>query len=194
MNTSAGSASLQRAAPQPAGATHRLQLMMRQRETLKSLFASAWDHLAARFQPDELEAWAAGVLDLADVNAGPSCLIAFCNLSKDQPTAEGVASLIAAAHAAADVCRHAGAGAATAAISAHPVARRMLGAEALPRWWRIMDELARQAPESVGAAAARMGQILATGSVDSFREFCRRRIESRVGRQSAAVKIFHARR
>jgi hypothetical protein len=71
------------------------------------------------------------VLDLADVNAGPSSLIAFWNLSKSPPMS-GVASLIAAAHSGADICRHAGAGAATAAIHAHPVAQRMLGGEALP--------------------------------------------------------------
>jgi nitric oxide reductase NorD protein len=188
VNTSAGSVSLQRLA-QPARATQRLHLMMRQRETLKLLFASAWDHLVARFQPDELEAWAAGVLDLADVNAGPSCLIAFWNLGSSQPTS-GIASLIATAHASADICRQAGAGAAAAAIHAYPPAQRMLGDEALPRWWRIMNELARQAPESVEAAAARMGQILATGSVEAFGVFVGAGLKAASGDKARRLKFF----
>jgi Mg-chelatase subunit ChlD len=190
VNTIAGSVSLQRVAPQPATATYRLHLMMRQRETLAPLFALAWDHLAARFNADELEAWAAGVLDLADVNAGPSCLIAFWNVSKSQPTAEGIASLAAAAHAAAEICRHAGAGAATAAISALPVTLTMLGGEALPRWWSIMHELARQAPESVEAAAARMGQILAAGSVETFEDFVGAGLKAASGDKARRLKFF----
>jgi hypothetical protein len=104
MNTMAGPASPPLLAPRPTAA-HRLQLMMRQRERLHPPFASVWDHLAARFEPDELEAWSAGVLDLAEVNAGPSCLMAFWTISKSQPAAEGVAPLVVAAHAAAEICR-----------------------------------------------------------------------------------------
>jgi nitric oxide reductase NorD protein len=190
VNTSAGSASSQLDASQPARATHRLHLIMRQRETLKSLFASAWDHMAARFEPDELDAWSAGVLDLADVNAGSSCLIAFWNLSQRRPSGEGIASLVAAAHAAAEICRHAGAGAATAAISAHPVALMMLGGEALPRWWRIMDELARQAPESVEAVASRMAQILSMGSVDAFENFIGAGLKAASGNKARRLAFF----
>ena len=62
---------------QPDGAVRRVHLLMRQRDTLRPLFRAAWDNLAARFEADELEGWAAGVLALADVNAGPSCLVAF---------------------------------------------------------------------------------------------------------------------
>jgi hypothetical protein len=171
VNTIAGSAALPPVAPAPANATQRLHLMMRQRESLNPLFVSTWDHLAARFQPDELEAWAAGVLHLADVNAGPSCLMAFWNLSTSRPTADGLAPLIAAAGAAAEICRHAHAGAAMAAIQAYPMALTLLGGEASPRWWHIMQDLARRAPESVEAVAPRMGQILAAGSVEAFGDF-----------------------
>src|SRR3981081_2289972 len=134
---------------------------MRQREALRPLFRIAWDNLAARFEADELEGWAAGVLALADVNAGPSCLVAFWEISRSQPTEEGIAPLIAAAHTAANVCRYAGAQAAAATIISAAVARRALGAgPSLARWWRGMDDLAQRAPESVEAAAARMAEIL----------------------------------
>jgi nitric oxide reductase NorD protein len=190
VSTPAGSASLQLVAPRPASAAHRLHLMMRQREQLRPLFAAVWDHLAARFEPDELEAWAVGVLGLADVNAGPSCLIAFWNLSKEQPTAEGIVALIAAARAAAEICRHAGAPAATAAITAQPVARRMLGFEPQPRWWRIMDDLARQAPESVEAAASHMDKILSAGSVDAFANFVSAGLKAASGNKARRLAFF----
>src|SRR5258708_3205042 len=166
---------------------------MRQREMLRPLFASVWDYLAAHFEPDDLDAWAAGVLALADVNAGPSCLIAFWNLSKEQPTAVGIASIIGAAHAAADICRHAGAPAATAAIAAQPVARRMLGSETLPRWWRIMDDLARQAPESVEAVASRIEQILLAGSVDGFQNFVAAGLKAASGNKARRLAFFSLR-
>jgi nitric oxide reductase NorD protein len=120
-------------------------------------------------------------------------LIAFWNLSKSQPMFS-IASLIAAAYASADICRHAGAGAATAAIHAYPVAQRMLGGEALPRWWRIMDGLARQAPESVEAAASRMGQILAACSVEGFGNFVGAGLKAASGDKARRLKFFHARR
>src|SRR5882762_7993386 len=145
---------------------------MRQRETLRPLFRSAWDNLAARFETDELEGWATGVLALADVNAGPSCLIAFWGISRNQPTEEGIAPLIVAAHTATNVCRHAGAKAAAGTIKSVAVARRILGAgPGLARWWRAMDDLALRAPESVEATASRMSDILSAGNIYSFESF-----------------------
>jgi hypothetical protein len=156
----------------PESAARRLHLLMGQREKLRPVFRSAWDTLAARFDADELEDWSAGVLDLADVNAGPSCLVAYWSVSRSHPPDEGIAPLVATARAAADICRHAGAQAATSTIAALSVARRMLGnAPALARWWHIMGDLARQAPESVDAAATHMGEILAAGDVGAFENF-----------------------
>jgi nitric oxide reductase NorD protein len=166
------SASLRLIFAQPEGAVRRVHLLMRQRDVLRPLFRIAWDNLAARFDADELEGWAAGVLALADVNAGPSCLVAFWELSRNQPTEEGIAPLIVAAHTAANVCRHAGAQGAAATIVSATVARRILGAgPSLARWWRTMDDLALRAPESVEAAASRMGEILSAGNIHAFESF-----------------------
>jgi nitric oxide reductase NorD protein len=166
------SVSLRLIPTQPDGAVRRVHLLMRQRDALRPLFRSAWDNLAARFDADELEGWAAGVLALADVNAGPSCLVAFWEISRSHPTEEGIASLIVAAHTAANICRHAGAQAAAATIISIAVARRILGAgPGLARWWRTMDDLALRAPESVEAAASRMGDILSAGNIYSFESF-----------------------
>jgi len=154
------------------GAVRRIHLLMRQRDALRPLFRSAWDNLAARFDADELEGWATGVLALADVNAGPSCLVAFWEISRSHPTEDGIASLIVAAQTAANVCRHAGAQATAATLNSVAVARRILGAgPGLARWWRAMDDLALRAPESVEATASRMSDILSAGNIYSFESF-----------------------
>jgi Mg-chelatase subunit ChlD len=145
---------------------------MGQRDALRPLFRTAWDNLASRFDADELEGWATGVLALADVNAGPSCLVAFWEISRSQSTEEGIASLVVAARTAANVCRNAGAQAATATLNSVAVARRILGnGPALARWWRAMDDLALRAPESVEATASRLGDILPAGNIHAFESF-----------------------
>jgi len=175
----------------PDGAVRRVHLLMRQREALRPLFRTAWDDLAARFEADELEGWAAGVLELADVNAGPSCLVAFWEISRKQPTEEGIASLIVAAHTAANICRNAGAQAAAATLVAVAVMRRFLGTGASPaRWWRIMDDLALQAPESVEAAASRMGEILSAGDINAFESFVAAGLKLAAGNARKRLKFF----
>jgi nitric oxide reductase NorD protein len=170
LHTVSAAAPLRLIPAEPDGAVRRLHLLMRQRDALRPLFRIAWDNLANRFEADELDGWAAGVLALADVNAGPSCLVAFWEISRNQPTEAGIAPLIVAAHTAANICRHAGAQAAAATLVSVAVARRILGA-GLARWWRTMDELALQAPESVEAAASRMGEILSAGNISAFESF-----------------------
>ena len=64
-------------------ATHRVHLLMRQRDTLRPMFRAAWDALSHHFDATELEAWAGAVLTLAHVNAGPACLIAYWEASKN---------------------------------------------------------------------------------------------------------------
>jgi nitric oxide reductase NorD protein len=176
---------------QTDGAVRRVHLLMRQRDNLRPLFRLAWDDLERRFETDELEGWAAGVLALADVNAGPSCLVAFWEISRNHPTDEGIASLIVAAHTAANVCRHAGAQAAAAAIVSVTVARRMFGAgPGLARWWRTMDDLAQRAPESVQAAASRMGEILSAGNIHAFESFVAAGLKLAAGDRRKRLKFF----
>ena len=164
---------------------------MLHREPLLPLFRSTWQELIVRFDGEQLEAWAASVLELADVNAGPSGLLAFWQISRNHPAGEAIAPLLASAHAAADICRHAGAKASAAALSALPDARRILGSNAsLPRWWRIMDDLARQAPESVEAAASRMEQILAAGDIEAFESFVASGLKVSAGNRKRRLAFF----
>jgi nitric oxide reductase NorD protein len=191
VSPTARSASLRLVPAQPADATRRLHLLMRERDALRPLFRATWDNLSARFEADEMEGWASGVLALADVNAGPSCLVAFWEISRNQPVEEGIAPLIAAAHTSANVCRHAGAQATAATIVAVAAARRTLGGDAdLSRWWRVMDDFAQRAPESIEAAALRMSEILAAGNIDSFESFVAAGLKLAAGDKRKRLSFF----
>jgi nitric oxide reductase NorD protein len=182
---------LQVVASEEDNATRRLHLLMRQRETLRPIFRATWDDLSHHFEPAELEAWAGAVLTLAHVNAGPACLIAYWDASKNGAGREEIAPLLAAAQTAADICRHAGAKAATAALKALPVAGRTLGhGPALSRWWRVMDQMSRQAPESVEPAAVRMGDILAPGTIDAFENFVAAGLRAAAGDKARRAAFF----
>jgi hypothetical protein len=177
-------------APQRDDDTRRLHALMRPRETTWPLFRATWDGLVARFDDHEVGRWAAGMLQLVDVNAGPSCFVAFWSLCGTHPASDGVAPLIAAADAGAEICRHAGAPAAAAAIAAASTARRLLGLPALPRWWQVMTNLAKQAPESVGAVARHMIAILAANDVDDFGHFVATGLKAAAGNKQRRLHFF----
>ena len=172
-------------------ATHRLHLLMRQREALRPAFRNAWDDLSHHFDAAELEAWADVVLKLAHINAGPACLMAYWDISTSEANRTEIAPLLAAAQTAGDICRHAGAQAATAALRALPVAARAFGrGPALARWWRVMDLLSRQASESVDAIAERMSEILAPATIDAFENFVAAGLRAASGDKTRRLAFF----
>ncbi|CAN5488268.1 hypothetical protein BH11PSE4_BH11PSE4_04140 [soil metagenome] len=149
----------------------RLDALMQPRETLRPPFAAARDAVAMRHGSHLREGWAEAVLSLVDVNAGATCLIAYWNVSIAASRDDGIAPLIVAGHAAANICRHAGGRAATASINAFAIVRRKLDAPMLARWWTIMDDLAQRAPESVEATNSRIGEIMPAGDIAAFADF-----------------------
>jgi nitric oxide reductase NorD protein len=175
---------------EPDGLARRLHAMMRQREALRPLFLTTWDALSKQFDAAELEAWAGTVLELINVNAGPACLIAYWEVSRTAAPTREVAPLLVAAQISAEICRHAGAPAATASLKALAAARRSFGGAALSRWWRAMEALARQAPESVVPAAGRMGQILRPGTIETFEDFIAAGLRSAAGDRSRRLAFF----
>ncbi len=159
------------AAPSADG-TPRLHALIQSRDALRPMFLATWDALADRFDHDAMGSWATATLQLLDVNAGASCLIAFWDISKRQAPRDGPAPLIACAQSAAHICRRAGAKAATSTIVASTTAQRLLQTpHAMARWWRIMEMLSEQAPESVEAVASRTATILPAGDLDAFADF-----------------------
>ena len=174
----------------PEGATRTLHLWMRQRETLRPLFLAAWETLSRGFDGVAMDAWAGAVLDLANVNAGPACLIAYWEASTTDTAAE-IAPLLGAAQSAAEICRRAGAAAATHALKALPTARRSLGSgPALARWWRTMETLAAQAPESITATASHMAEILRPGRIAAFESFVAAGVRAAAGDRRKRLAFF----
>src|SRR5262249_3478296 len=148
-------------------------------------------HLSHRFDVNELEAWAGAVLTLAHVNAGPACLIAYWEASRTTDDRQEIAPLLVAGQMAADICRNAGAQAATAGLQARPVAARTFGhGPALARWWRTMDVLARQAPESVTPTADNIAAILAPGTIDAFENFVAAGLKFASGNKARRLAFF----
>ena len=191
MNAARQPAGLQVIASDEDSATRRLHALMRQRETLRPAFRAAWDELSHHLDTAELEAWANAVLGLAYVNAGPSCLLAYWDVSKQSAGRGEIAPLLAAAQMAADVCRSAGAQAATAALQALPEAHRILGSgPALARWRRVMETLSRKAPESVTLVAHRMSDILAPGTIDAFENFVASGLRAASGNKARRTAFF----
>ncbi|WP_024511880.1 VWA domain-containing protein [Bradyrhizobium sp. ARR65] len=176
---------------EPEGDTRRLHLLMRQRDNLWPLFVNTWDTLSRHFDAAECEAWAGAVLALANVNAGPSCLIAYWEACSNAASTSEIAPLLGAAQATTEICRQAGAQAASASLKALGPARRFLGhGAALSRWWRAMETLARQAPESVAPTAGSMGDILAPGTVQDFENFIAAGLRAGAGDHKRRLAFF----
>jgi nitric oxide reductase NorD protein len=175
-------------------ATGRLHLLMGQREALQPEFLATWENLARHFETAGLEAWADAVLNLVHVNAGPACLIAYWELSRLAAGDHGITPLLVAAESAAEICRAAGADAATASLKTMPVAARRFGSgAALTRWWRAMERLARQAPESLVLAASRMAEIVGPGTVEAFENFVAAGLRAASGNKARRITFFSLR-
>jgi nitric oxide reductase NorD protein len=145
--------------------------MVRDREVLRSGFSRAWARVSRASTP-LVEAWAGATLELLRVNAGPTCILAFWHASiVGQP--EQLPVVLAGAHAAADVCRFAGARAALACLEALPTAIRLTTANPveLAAWWGGLGRLAREAPTSVQDAARHVERLLADGDGMGFADF-----------------------
>src|SRR5260221_6222901 len=95
----------------PDRAVTRLHQIVRQRDVLRVDFRRTWDSIAADAADAELEAWAASALEIALVNAGPACLLAFWRVSVELRATLGVPVLAGPGPAPAARFWHAGPGA-----------------------------------------------------------------------------------
>lgn len=150
----------------------RLHQLVRQREVLRASFLDTWERVADGQSDADLDAWAEGALELAFVNAGPACLLAYWRASVELGATLDLTALAALARDFANVCRRAGAEAALAGLHAVAPALRSLGTRhELALWARGMQRLAREAPESVVAVAARTETILQSCDGAAFEAF-----------------------
>jgi nitric oxide reductase NorD protein len=150
----------------------RLHQLIRQRDTLRGEFRDHWNAISAGAEDADLERWAAGALELALVNAGPECQLAFWRISVDLKSELQLKELADFAHAAADICRGAGSKATLACLQAFPNAmRRLRRASDVSSWFRGLVRLAREGPESVAAVASRTDMILQACDSSGFENF-----------------------
>ena len=165
-------AQLQVIETQPDRAVTRLHHLIRHRDALRIPFRDCWTVISADATDADLDRWAEGSLELAFVNAGPECQLAFWRTSVDLRSELTLNGLADFAHAAADICRGAGAQAALACLQALPVAHRRLPSVGdIALWSRGLIRMAREAPESVVAVASRTDIILQACDSSGFETF-----------------------
>ena len=147
--------------------------MARQRPVLAGgLHAALSRHETAA--SEDLEAWAAAVLQLANANAGPAALLGVLRVAAELPARAGVVRPLAAAvAAAAELCRIAGASAARVAIGAriNLAGRFDRGPSSEAAWWRGLLRIAREELELIAPAAAASSEILAACGPEGFESF-----------------------
>jgi hypothetical protein len=175
----------------PDRAVTRLHQLVRQREVLRATFRDTLERLAPGMPDREVEAWAEGSLELAFVNAGPACLIAFWRASVELKARIGLDPLAAVAHTCADVCRYAGAEATLACLHALAGAARLLDGRPaeLLQWARSLSRLAQEGSESVAALASRTERILAALDAAEFESFVAAGLKA-AGKNRARRKAF----
>ena len=122
--------------------------------------------------PALLHRWAVVALELSHVHAGPACITFFWRLCASVDAAR-LPAIMAGGHAAAEVCRFAGAQAALACLEAQPAAMRLTGADAsgLATWWRGLVRLAHEAPTSIRDVARQVERLLNGGDGLAFLDF-----------------------
>lgn len=143
-----------------------LERMARARPALMPPLDAARTRLAGR-EAAALEAWGRAGLDLLNVNAGITCLIAFWQMSSAESLEEDAETGL---HAA-DICRHAGAAAALAVLKAAPVLSARAGDGRAAAFRASLTDLAYRAPDCVAPFAGHAGRILAALDAEAIRDF-----------------------
>lgn len=165
--------------------------LMQARTLLRGPFMQAWQALGRRHGVQAMEPWAAGVLQLVNVNAGAVSLLAFWRVSTELMYRHAPASLGAAAGLAAELCRHAGAPATAATIETYArIEARLATPEARAAWWRSMILLGREAPDCVPVLGATMHRLLEAGGVDSLATFIAAGLKAEAGNRARRLAFF----
>ncbi len=151
-------------------ASARLRTMVRQRPVLFSGYEAALSRSSTTPEA-ELELWAAAVLALANVNAGPAALLAAFRLTANAGAPRAFASVADTLDSAAIVCRRAGAGATRASLDAYRDLAPGLEEDARAAWWRGMVQVAKDAPSCTVTAAAASGTIVRDFGAMTFEAF-----------------------
>jgi hypothetical protein len=173
----------------------RVHELADRRDALRAPLVQLWPRFA-QFDTPNLQAWASATLELSEVNAGPSCILAFWHAAAAADVAE-VHLVLAGARAAAEICRHAGAKAALTCLDALPTALRLTqagvtgtGPAELAAWWRGLHRLARAAPNMVAGVADRIETLLAGGDGFGFLDFVAAGLKATANDKARRARFF----
>lgn len=150
-------------------AERRLQVLLRPYNDLEQAFAATHRIIDDRGTPVEIEAWCESIVGLLELNLGTTTLRAFLDLSKRWPETRPVVELIGVARSLHQIGREAGSAATQALLDALPaILHRIPRSPDLARILGALTQLAKQAPESVTLATARLGRLLESLDASSF--------------------------
>jgi hypothetical protein len=176
-------------AAQTDAAVSQMKALVRRREDLSTPFHQAFEHLGKSASGAELEVWARAGLSLANVNAGPATLIAYWSLTTLFAGQIEIQALADMAHAGAEICRYAGAGATRAVFNAGIALGPKLGGFD-GAWWRGWLRLAREAPGCVEELAPRAAGIIAACGTEGFENFIAAGLRSTRERSKQRLAFF----
>ena len=178
--------------PSPAldDAAKSLHRHMQARDNLRPAFDTTWSALARQFNDAELNEWSQGVSELLAVNAGTSCLLAYFDISRLNPGAT-INALVSGARGSADVCRHAGAKAATAVLIGYGKIVRLLNSDKKASgWWQRINLLAKDAPDAIIPVANNIELILSNDALDAFEDFIATGLKFSSGNKAKLLSFF----
>lgn len=139
------------------------------RETLAPGFREA-ARVAEGFPADLRDDWCASALALQRINAGVACSLAVFSLTTRLGRRGDLATPIAVARAAHAVCRHAGAHAATALVTAAEGLLGLAGDDIVPVLAALVD-LAEKRPEAVEPALPALPRVLPVVGSSAYGEW-----------------------
>jgi len=150
-------------------AERRLQVLLGPYNDLEQAFAATHRIIDDRGTSVEIEAWCDSIVGLLELNLGTTTLRAFLDLSKRWPETRPVVELIGVARSLHQIGREAGSAATQALLDALPaILHRIPRSPDLARILGALTQLAKQAPESVTLATARLSRLLESLDASSF--------------------------
>lgn len=143
------------------------------------------------FPGETLVAWHASCERLVELKLGNACLLTYLRSGPACAHLLGPEAAIRLGRAAAALGEEAGGGAALALLAAAPRAARLLGAGAsFWSWLRVVEELGRLAPESIGPMLGRIEGLLGQLDVPAFEAWALAGVRSAGGDAERRAQYF----
>ena len=146
--------------------------ILRRARMVEAVGPQVWSEIRAAFPGEWFERWVSGLATIIDAGYPPTSLLAFARGTAALAGRFGAKPALAIAPAVRVLGKTAGMRAASALLSAAPnAARRLPDTAAFALFLSVVDDLGRQAPESVVTVLDRIDHILSELTVAGFRRW-----------------------